>query len=130
MSLDVHSYDRHLDISLIQFVNNFNIITSDDIYSNFLHIIINKTGSNHPAFQGLQLIVNNSGQNIDNINNLDAKHMLNIVLQYYNNCNDEDMRNTIIEVIIEQMSDMFLTGQCPQGRTIRLYQILQFLNSS
>lgn len=123
MSLDVHSYDTRLDTALITYINTHPLSDNSDIYSNFLQDINSIYGSCSAAHNGLQLIINNCGSNNDTINHLDAKAILNIIIQKYNS-SDNDTKSTILALMIEQMADMFNTGQCSQGRTIRLYQIL------
>jgi hypothetical protein len=127
--LNVHTYDMHLNQTIVNYINNMNINFDDNDIENFLNIIIKEKGQNSPAVSGINLIINNSGENYDNINKLDSKKLLNFIISFYYSLdeNKEEEKKTIYKIMIEQMEDMFLTGQCSQGRSIRLYQILNFI---
>jgi len=65
-------------------------------------------------------------------------NQLNEFEEYNNESKDKESNNNkeklkdiknIINNINEQLKDMFLTGQCAQGRTIRLWQILKFIRN-
>lgn len=98
------------------------------------------------AKNGLSLIISNEGnKNYDNSNDMYADDILAEICEYIIKETDDvageedekgeekerkerlkDVKN-IIENINEQLKDMFLTGQCAQGRTIRLWQILKYI---
>ena len=62
-------------------------------------------------------IIESGEENFDDQNNIDASDILaNILSKNY----DE-----ILELLEEQLIDMYNLGQCPQGRTTRLWQIFQ-----
>lgn len=112
---------------------------------NELSELLDQDGKN-----GLSLIINNkNNSNYDPINNLDANDILAEICDYITketdkfdsecdesngnqlNPNSEKLKDikNIINNINEQLKDMFLTGQCAQGRTIRLWQILKFIRN-
>ena len=63
-----------------------------------------------------QALIMNNGDNRDDTNNVDATDLLaNILSKDYENA---------LELLDEQLEDMYNLGQCPQGRTTRLLQIL------
>jgi len=124
--MNVHIFDRNLNKNLIDYVNNYNI--EIETIEPFIDEYINKSGGvNNPAVQGINLIYNNIGDNIDTINNLDARKLLFLIIKYYNSLSDETQKNDLINILAEQMSDMYNNGQCSQGRTIRLIQILAYI---
>ena len=109
-----------VDIKLQSFRQLEKIIT-DNIAKNFFNMILND----------LQKNVN---QNYDPINKLYAEDLLYIIYLHLekiklepNLKEREDKQKTMIELLNEQLSDM-RTGSCPQGRTIRLLQIVISIN--
>ena len=65
--------------------------------------------------------INNNNNNIDPINKLDAIDLLYIISLY------QSEKQDITDLLIEQLRDM-QTGFCPQGRTIRLIQIINLFS--
>ena len=122
--LNVHNYDNKLNIEIIKYINSYTEEINKTILQDFFNEFI-KINGNNSSSNGLYLIINEKTylDNIDNLNQLDARKILQIIINIYNKSNIEIKKN-IIEVIKEQMEDMFNTGQCSQGRTIRLFQIL------
>lgn len=117
---------------------------------NELSELLDQDGKN-----GLSLIINNqNNSNYDPINKLDANDILAEICDYITKetdkyeelkgCDNKEIKDNteindnseklkdiknIINNINEQLKDMFLTGQCAQGRTIRLWQILKFIRN-
>jgi hypothetical protein len=125
MSIDVHTFDRNLNSYLIQHINNITINNDLDIQT-FYNTFIDKVGNESSSGKGLALIYNSVGENYDTINNIDAKRLLTIIIDYFYQLSD-DKKMDLIEILSEQMADMYDTGQCSQGRTIRLIQILSYI---
>lgn len=114
---DVHYYDSQWKHNII---TRFNINTKFKLFKwLYLHSI--KLNTTENGIKGLELIINNTQkfQNYDNANNVYADDILAeicvIIIKTKN--------KLIIDLLLEQMNDMYNTGQCPQGRTTRLYQL-------
>lgn len=112
---NVHEYDGKLLIpELNKFDDNYKITQIKELLPKLTKInavkMLQKIG---------QAIIIKSDENIDQENNVDASDILaNILSKNYIN---------IINLLDEQLDDMFLLGQCPQGRTTRLLQILNLM---
>lgn len=73
-----------------------------------------------------QIITEKNQKNIDPINHhMDARQMLVALLDKISNLKDQEDKDLFHLLLEEQLSDMKNLGQCPQGRTIRLWQLLQ-----
>jgi hypothetical protein len=87
--------------------------------------------NNHslPGHSGLTLIKKGIGksENYDPISKAAADDILIEICMKLLDIRDVKDRLDICRVIGEQMEDMYTTGQCPQGRTTRLYQIFSSL---
>jgi len=67
----------------------------------------------------IKALIDQTNDNYDDINNIDASDILaNILDKPY----DE-----MLDIIQEQLEDIWLLGQCPQGRTTRFMQIYNSL---
>lgn len=115
-----HSYDKNISPDLMKNINPYILdlksISKDDKMLAF-NTIKNKI-KDKIAVKYFDLIVNDDKNNYDPINNLDTIDLLYIV--YFISLNN----NNIIELLVDQLKDL-QTGSCPQGRTIRLIQIIQ-----
>lgn len=66
--------------------------------------------------------------NMDTVNNnADAKNMFLRVLQRISTIQDKQDQKCFYNMLEEQLCDMKNLGPCPQGRTVRLWQLLQCL---
>jgi hypothetical protein len=79
---------------------------------------------NPVAIQGVQLILSNTGNlaNFDTTNQKRAEDLL-ADLAYVILTKDTDL----LELLEEQMADMYQLGQCAQGRVTRLWQLRETL---
>lgn len=76
-----------------------------------------------------QIMTENSEKNIDPLNHhMDARHMLVALLDKIAHIRDQEDKEFFHLLLEEQLSDMKNLGSCPQGRTIRLWQLLQSLS--
>jgi hypothetical protein len=109
---DVHVYDGS-----ITFVpkNNFPHELKDKAFKEFLKVV-----DDPHAKACIEMIINDKSGNIDNANKIDASDLFAEILTFR-------LDNDAINLISEQLKDCFLLGRCPQGRTTRLFQILQYL---
>lgn len=75
-----------------------------------------------------KIITENSDKNIDHLNyHMDARQMFVALLDKIIKIQDHDDQQFFHKLLEEQLSDMKNLGPCPQGRTIRLWQLLQSL---
>ena len=79
-------------------------------------------GVESDSLQGLILIVENTqgSSNFDPVNNIYADDLLVEICKKISNSSET---HDILVNIAEQLGDMYNLGQCPQGRTTRLYQL-------
>ena len=67
-------------------------------------------------------------KNTDTLNNnADAKKLLVAVLERISSLTDKQDQTCFYDLLEEQLCDMKNLGQCPQGRTVRLWQLFQSL---
>jgi hypothetical protein len=125
MSIDVHSFDNKLNLDLIEYIDNISLDITLDIQT-FYTAFIDKVGVESSSGKGLSLIYNSQGDNYDSINNIDVTKLLKIIIKYFNQ-SSEEKKSDLIDILAEQMADMYNTGQCSQGRSIRLIQILSYI---
>jgi len=79
-------------------------------------------------FMANQILMENNEKNIDNLNRkMDARQMFIALLEKISHLKDEQDKSLFHQLLEEQLSDMKNLGPCPQGRTIRLWQLLQSL---
>lgn len=73
------------------------------------------------------IMVETSEKNVDHLNNsVDARQLL-VALVYKISTLPEEDRVLFANLLEEQLCDMKNLGPCPQGRTIRLWQLFQSL---
>ena len=119
-----HSYDKCLSNELMEkikpMVLESSIIIKKDKLRYFEELrrkIINNVIALKYYDKMIYDYIEDNNNNYDPINNLDTIDLLYIVYKF-------SIDNDIISLLIEQLKDM-QTGFCPQGRTIRLIQIIQ-----
>lgn len=126
VSNNTHDYDAKL---IQQYANNELLkkeINEDEMLEEFEVLKFNINLSSHPqkliAIKGLEMIMKNIGtaQNIDETNKMNAEKLL-----YYVSKGGDEM----LDDIIVQLSDMVISGSCPQGRCTRLAQLFFSLDS-
>ena len=75
-----------------------------------------------------QIMTENSERNIDHLNHhMDARQMFVALLDKIASLKDPGDKELFYLLLEEQLCDMKNLGPCPQGRTIRLWQLLQSL---
>lgn len=136
---DVHVYDGKWDKDIKLPKRNISINNKIELFKSLRDLIDEPT-----ARAGLDLIINSIGQhsNYDNKNDVFADDILvELCLLLADTKRKEMLENKeekkegketsadIINNISEQMKDMNLLGQCPQGRTTRLWQLYTSFNS-
>lgn len=125
LSLDTHDYDKSIkntyselkkkDIKeLIQPSLNFNE-TLNEIYNYIRTLKYNNLNKN--AINAILLIKRDTLNNFDKINNIYVDDILPRVWRFI-----KKYDSTGIDIFIEQLSEIFTNGSCPQGRTTRLFQ--------
>jgi hypothetical protein len=76
-----------------------------------------------------QIMTGNSEKNIDTLNHdMDARQMFVALLDKIANIKDPEDKELFYLLLEEQLCDMKNLGPCPQGRTIRLWQLLHSLS--
>lgn len=127
-----HTYDNQLtkDIydNIEPFVSIFTLMEKSDkliILDKLRSVIHSNNSNNNNNNNGIEYydkmvkdFIDNTENNYDHINKLNAIDLLYIIFTIYQHNYD------IIPLFIEQLRDLEL-GFCPQGRTIRLIQIIQ-----
>lgn len=106
---DVHFFDGKL--------KNINLKTVkySDIEKINKYNILKQKLTEENAIRMINIIESGNG-NYQHENNLDASDLLvNILYKDY---------EEILDILEEQLSDMFILGQCPSGRVTRLVSIL------
>lgn len=127
--LNTHFYDGKLQDSIKEIQNDLDkikFISYEDKLKS-LYILLNDLSTNKnikpPGIRCLTTIVsdfsNKSAANYDHINKLSASELLYLCYEKIYNENKKDM----IDILITQLNDMS-SGMCPQGRTIRILQVL------
>lgn len=95
--------------------------------------IINDAGflkkMRHDArFMANKIITENNEKNVDRHNRqMDARQIFVALLDKIENIQDTEDQSMFHQLLEEQLVDMRNLGNCPQGRTIRLWQLLQSL---
>ena len=123
-NIDVHEFDGSLSINLPNF------FSKEEKLVKMKNLIKSIQDSN--ALSMLKIIVfdliNESDEkdkirnkNYDEYNKIDATDILANILS-------KDIGKEIYKLLEEQLSDMYLLGQCSQGRTTRLIQIWNILD--
>jgi hypothetical protein len=113
--MNVHLFDNTLTN------NDIKTEVTNDIKLKEFNELYNKFKTNDGK-RGLRLIINDIQKpaNYDTTNQMYADDVL---IEIYKLLDKTD----VIEYLEEQISDMYTSGQCPQGRVIRLYQIYSSL---
>ncbi len=119
---DVHYYDaqwKHNINTRFNIANKFKLFKW--LYNNCIKL--NKTEN---GIKGLELVINDTQKypNLDNANKIYADDILAEICIHLMKTKNK----IIIDLLLEQMNDMYNTGQCPQGRTTRLFQIYNTFN--
>ena len=124
---NTHFYDDNMSKDIIEnirvFVNKSTNISKDDKLESFdkFRKILVELNNNPIVIIFYDKIINSyiqsDGKNYDPINNLDAIDLLYVI--YLISQNNDD----ILLLLCDQLEDM-KTGFCPQGKTIRLVQII------
>lgn len=97
--------------------------------------IINDAGflkkMRHDArFMANQIIHEDDKKNIDPLNNnIDARQLFARLLEKISMIKNQDDKETFQMLLEEQLSDMKNLGSCPQGRSIRLWQLLHCIDN-
>lgn len=75
-----------------------------------------------------QILNENSGKNVDTLNNnMDARQLFVALLDKMSAIKNRKDNEIFQQLLEEQLIDMKNLGHCQQGRTIRLWQLLQCL---
>jgi hypothetical protein len=120
-----HSYDNCLSSDLLEkvntLINRFSEISREEKLNAFVYLrreIIHDITALKFYDKMIDDFIQNTNNNYDPVNNIDTIALLYMVyLIYVDNPN-------IIPLLVEQLKDM-KTGFCPQGRTVRLVQLIQ-----
>lgn len=115
---DVHQYDGKIEIPV--FTNTY---TTEEKLEQIKIFLPKLTRTK--SMQMMQLIINalvqNTKENYDDINHIDASDVLAAILSKpYDN---------LLDIIEEQLEDIWELGRCPQGRTIRFIQMYRSIES-
>lgn len=133
---NTHFYDNKISTVTLERINKFiqnNNITKEEKLnnlSNLRELLINKSEGNKSEGniyfydKIVESYINEDGKNYDDINKLDAIDLLHLIsLFFIHNSTKTCQMETIKTLLNDQLEDM-KTGFCPQGRTIRLVQII------
>lgn len=129
-SINTHDYDKkltkiittHKKISKHEFKLFINILNEINNYINNDKKINLKLKIN--AQKTIHLLANDRCKNYDNLNKINVEILLPIIWNKIKNINNL----TIYYLFIEQLSDIYTSGSCAQGRTTRLIQFLNINN--
>ena len=124
LSSNTHSYDsllkknyndlKKIDINnLVQPINFNNTI--NEIYSYIRNLNFNL--QNKQAIDAIILIKNDQKNNYDKENDINVEDLLPRVWRFVKNYDSSGK-----EIFVEQLSEIYNSGPCSQGRTTRLYQ--------
>lgn len=127
--IDVHTFDGKW---------NHNIqtrFTREQKYKLFGWLVcgLSRIGVDRNTINGIKLIIDNIQLpgNYDNRNNVYADDILaeicSILIDKREQENGDVLLVDTLKNIAEQIKDMYLLGQCPQGRSTRLIQIYNYL---
>lgn len=119
---NVHEFDGKIPMKLDflyeenqiqQIVNDAEFLTR---MQNDARIMINK------------VLLENTEKNLDFLNNhIDARQLFVALLSKISKISNEEDKQFYSSLLEEQLCDMKNLGPCPQGRTIRLWQLYQTL---
>ncbi len=130
--IDVHTFDGQWSHNITtRFDKHEKVIFFNwlIIYAKTLPPEILSSLDMHSSVMGLRLVIENtqSSSNFDPINKVYADDILSEICDKLVASDDQELRQDAVRGILEQMSDMFKLGQCPQGRSSRLIQIYKTL---
>lgn len=114
---NVHEFDRKINIQIKP-----DSTDQDFILNQFLNQPILSEDAKKMT---RDIILNSSGKNKDEINGADARELLVQLLVRIEGLEEEDKKKDMYFLLNEQLQDMIRLGPCAQGRTIRLWQLLQ-----
>ena len=127
---NTHFYDKNISKETLEkikpFVDLSNNISKDEKLLSFneLKTYLEKINISTIGMffydQMIKSYINKDSLSYDPINNLDSINLLYIIYLIYHESNNN---NDILLLLGDQLEDM-KTGFCPQGRTIRLLQII------
>lgn len=128
ISIDTHSYDyKFKDIykNLLK-IDNYNLskpkdlkTTLDEIYTRITSLPP-ENHTNH-AIRSIKLIYYDQLNNIDITNNIDLSDLLTRAWRFIKYYEDSSF-----QIFVEQLSEIYSQGSCPQGRVIRILQFYRF----
>lgn len=114
---NTHYYDKNISQETLSKIGTFPKTNKLEKFKELRYDII-KCG-NLTALKYYDLMItsyiNNDGSNYDPINKIDCADLLYLISKKYN--------QELLPILVEQLEDM-KTGFCPQGKTIRLLQII------
>lgn len=117
MKTDTHYYDNKISHEILSKIETFPKVNKMGKFNELRYDII-KSG-NLTALKYYDEIIksyiDNDGTNYDPINKIDCSDLLYLISKNYD--------SHILTVLIEQLEDM-KSGNCPQGRSIRLIQVI------
>lgn len=124
LSSNTHSYDsllkknyndlKKIDTNnLVQPINFYDTI--NEIYSYIRNLNFNL--QNKQAIDAIILIKNDPKNNYDKENDINVEDLLPRVWRFVKNYDSSGK-----EIFLEQLSEIYNSGPCAQGRTTRLYQ--------
>lgn len=115
--MNVHEFDGKWSLQL----ESIPVSIKTVMFNRLLSFI--KDGDTN-GVNGIHLVVSDTqnSSNYDTINKIYADDILAHICLRLNNVDHKILESTLF-LLIEQMSDMYLTGRCPQGRTTRLLQV-------
>lgn len=113
--IDVHAFDGKLTK---EFVPRLLVLLPEDEIAERVNGVISLL-TKPEAKKCVALILSRSG-NQDNANQLNA---FDVFTETCLLIHDHPEKEDLIRLLDEQLSDCFNLGQCPQGRTTRLYQL-------
>lgn len=114
---NTHYYDNNISLEILTKIGTFPKTNKVEKFNKLRYDIIKYGNLTALKYYDeiVQSYVNNDGSNYDPINKIDCSDLMYIIAKKYN--------NDLLPDLIEQLEDM-KTGFCPQGRTIRLLQII------
>ncbi len=136
---DLHSFDTRLGSEAkYETIKIYDIDYTDFLYKKIENLRIEEDGKIGPlsflsiVLSGFNLVKNKEDpSNYDPINKLSTYNILNFLAKYVKDLdNDKFNSDDLLMNFSEQIHDMYTTGQCPQGRCVRLFQIVSLFYES
>lgn len=126
--LNTHYYDGKLENTIESYKDEMNLLIDCEekiLFSiNYLSEVCIQKGCTQKSKLSLYKIKNDRKGNIDNVNNLNAEILMYMI---YKRIIDSD-NDEYFELLNSQLDEM-TSGLCPQGRCIRLLQILKAIDN-